>query len=319
MKRLADDLELWLDGRPISIKPASMVETSRRWIRNNQRLAFLAFAIGAGSLFCAPFGLSYFSGDMGEAYSLFPAEDLPVMFWLEDYIPEWVSLVFVLFSFFILWPAVGFLTAAILRPKSKRAAIAYGVISSFSFSLVLYILLGWMVMAQGASNSDIYEIQLMAEVVWPPEGSKEEASGLINEIFGGLEHIPENERAAVVARRIQMDQLSSAVMTMMLLVFVIIVFTVPVVYGTVIAKVVLERGVGFWIAAIRYTLAWWASLLLFFILFAELMGAIDIDGSNARDFPLYFWGGLSILSLVVFLSLRRWTRKSTAEISPAIE
>lgn len=50
---LADDLQSWLDDRPIVARPASIWRHSRRWVRHNRRLAALLAAfclLGAGSL-----------------------------------------------------------------------------------------------------------------------------------------------------------------------------------------------------------------------------------------------------------------------------
>ena len=51
---LADDLQSWLDDRPIVARPAGIWRHSRRWVRHNRRLAALLAAfclLGAGSLF----------------------------------------------------------------------------------------------------------------------------------------------------------------------------------------------------------------------------------------------------------------------------
>ncbi|MEM7783520.1 MAG: serine/threonine-protein kinase, partial [Planctomycetota bacterium] len=147
---LANDLQKWLDGEPISIKPPSIGALVNTWFRRNEKLVYAIFAVFVGILLCAPAVLTFTNGEQNDVYQKFSVTEKPFLYKIEA--PEWLVAASVIFLILVLIPSIGFLNAAISRPKTFLDALWAGVSTSVVLSVIFYFLLGWMIFLNGANN-----------------------------------------------------------------------------------------------------------------------------------------------------------------------
>lgn len=307
---LATDLEAWMAGDSISIKAPSIFAQTRRWFRNNQRTAYLCFAVVMGLLVTLPFTLTFLLGSSNsfkDVYSRFPDEQTPFLFSFGE-LPEIVEIVALLFLVCMFWPAAGWLNAVIAKPKTFYQAAGIGLLTSFVLIIFFYLFLGWMPLIRGATAQSTEQTRILAEAVWLPEGTdKETAAKKANELYDGLESIPELERAEIVADRINSDQVAAGFAFFGPFSIVCCVLCVPIVYGTIIGQILLQRGNRWWLLIIRYGIAWFFSFMMMMTLIGIALGS----GAKINGKPIGPVGDaiiLAICAVVIYLTLRRWRR-----------
>jgi hypothetical protein len=126
-------------------------------------------------------------------------------------------------------------------------------------------------------------------------------------MYEGLENIPEHQRAEVLADRVFSEQIAQGPGLLIQICMGLLVLIVPVVYGTVIAQVLVQRRIPFWLVIPRYAFSW-----LGITNFGLAISVYAIDGQvnnhPAREHPVgYLVFGTGCL-VVTYLSLRRWRK-----------
>lgn len=311
---LSSDLNAWMSGKPISVKPPSIRALIGKWYRENERLAYAAFALFMGILLCAPVAITFFSADLSNVYSQFPGAEKPLIFSVDA--PGWLSGLSAIFLFLFIWPSIGWMNASISRPTSLRDAFRAGVTTAAVLGLIFYCLLGWYVFIQGADNSVYQDVEALTKLIWPPDNGGELGPVDLNEIYEGLDQIPEEERAAAVTRRIQADLYASAPTSFLIGMAVAIAFAVPIVIGTMVAWVLLGRSIPGWLRALRYLMAWWVLCAFFFATTGML---INFFGANLNvqgyRFSSHTLVALGVLLSIAWLVLRRWKKESSGVVA----
>ena len=311
---LANDLESWLAHEPISIRAPSFVAQASRWYRRNRRLAYVAFAVLMGILVTAPFALLVvFGRESSAVYDRFPEDQRPWLFSLGP-TPVWLNGLIVLFLLLVLWSTVGYLNALVTRPTSLMKALASGCITSALLIAVFSALLGWAPLVETINKSEEARMEKLTKAIWAEEGESQSfRRRLADTLFEGLDQIPRHERAEAVRQRLRSDRLAVVPAGLVMILLFECLMTIPVVYGTAIAYVLLNRGHRRWVAFLRYTLAWWlagATLLLgldlgndLFLEQGHSLGELAVQLAVTLTAAVAFW-----------LVIRRWTRdRSTAE------
>ncbi len=319
---LTNDLEAWLAGEPISVKSPSMVARMSRWFRNNRMLVYISTTILAAVFFMLPFAMAMIDngkGSLGEVYSRFPSDQTPWLFSIGT-APDWAKITAVLALLFVLWPSIGFITALVVRTKTIWHALGIGVGTCTILVAVSYILLAWLPIAGIATEQSTGKVRVLAEAVWqPPNVNPAEARAEADQLFVGLEDIPENERAAVVADRIAGDQIASAPMVFLVVAIMGGVFCIPIVIGTAIAHVLLKRGNRLWVSFLRYALAWWATIVMIILAMGMLLPQMKL---NSRPFGSQLGTVAivaSIAAAIFFLSIRRWRKQNANPVDTKVD
>lgn len=140
-------------------------------------------------------------------------------------------------------------------PANLLRSIFSGLTTSLVLSVVFFCLLGWMIFLQTANNDTDETMKTIAEAVWPtdevvviqsrgrlkiadhpelPETAEvAEVAETVhptlekaNQLYGGLQGIPLNERAEMVTTRLTADRLASVVRAFLYIVIVAILFFV---------------------------------------------------------------------------------------------
>lgn len=308
---LAEDLEAWLAGESLSIKPPTLGAVAGRWFRNNRKLVYVAFGLLAGVMFSFPFLLA-FAGDEKDSSNWFPRSEFPLIFRFGK-VPAWLGIGIVMLILFVFWPAIGYLNASLSDAKTVRGSLWQGLFVSSLFSLVLLPLLGWMVVLHNASAHTDRQIRTLADAVWASEENQEEAIRRANELFEGTDQIPIEERAWAVASRIRMAHMGSILMSVAIMFGVLLLFSIPIVYGTLFGAILKRRRTNVVFKIVRYFVGWWASMLA--LVFAIVLLATQIFGGDGPG-PIPAAIVFSTTSLVVFLVLRRWRKDPEASVVP---
>ncbi|QEG21532.1 serine/threonine-protein kinase [Mariniblastus fucicola] len=310
---MADDLQSWLTGDAISVRAPSFQSRIASWMKKNQSLAYGIFAVVFGVLVCSPIAISFFSNSVGEIYDQFPDTDRPWLYRVS--VPKFLSFLFSMLLFLIIWPSIGLLNATISNPPTFTRSITAGIRISAILSLIFYVLVGWLIVIQGVNNYSNSSLETVVEAVWPgDESTPAEAKEKANELFGGLDHIPESERASVVAKRFKADRYASFSFSLGVALLVVLVFAGPIVYGTMIAASLRRRKLRNWLFLIRYLIAWTSVSGLLLITFLTVMSRLS-NGVVLKSHPAGIVVGVVILIAASYLSLRRWKKSPQVNVA----
>ncbi|MEL7498260.1 MAG: protein kinase [Planctomycetota bacterium] len=302
---LAKDLEAWLAGRSISVRPPSLASLAARWYKHNRQLVYFSFAILAGIVIVLPLIALFVAGETATANR---GETSSV---------TEVAIVGLVGTLVLLWPSLGFLNALIANPTSGWGAVRAGLVTSALLSLTFYMLLGWMVFVQGARNDSGKKIQALSSAVWPPDDmSREEAVDVIEKAIPGLTEIEDSKRSEFVLREIQYGQVTSAMFSLALIIMVCFLMSVPIVYGSFVGYVLLQRDTWKIVAFIRYTLTWWLMSLIFAITILWFTGSAELGGLRTDENYWLYFVLAGVLGSLIYLVLKRWgTSKTTTRAS----
>lgn len=312
---LAKDLESWLAGESISLKAPSILARTGRWFRQNRRLAYVGFAVLMGIIVSVPFALELATGDQfTKVYKHFPDDQRPVLYrWS---VPNSVGAVFAFLLVVVLWPSVGWLNALVVRPKTKWHAVKSGIATSMLLVAVFTVLLGWMIVARTVATGESKQsIRTLAEAVWVPRGKAQaNTSESANTLYPGLDKVPKSDRARVVTDRIVSDQIATGPIAVVGFLFVVLIVSVPIIYGTVYGYVLLGRGNWFWVSYIRHAITWWTTSFAVVLCLALLSGN-EVNGANGpvpRKAVVWL---ASISAVIAWLTIRQWRGRGAKENS----
>ena len=300
----ANDVEAWLEGKPISVKPPSFSDGCQRWMKKNRRAVYAGFAILSAMLICMVPIFSFLSDDVMQIYDHFPSERKPWLISLAV-VPKWVSVVALWFLITVLWPALGFINNALSRPRNWRSAVLFGIGTSAVVSFVFYLCLGWLVFSQGANNISNDKIRVLTCAVWPNKESEKQACvEKANRMFEGLEFVPIEERSEVVRQRIKADIYAVAPTSMLALLGFCLLMAGPVIYGTTIAYFIGSQKNPAWLAIARYLVGWW-SVTGMVVLSIVTFGTSE-NNAIFRRMPALTMIVFAVLFALAFLTMRKW-------------
>ncbi|MEM6472293.1 MAG: serine/threonine-protein kinase, partial [Planctomycetota bacterium] len=119
----ADDLDRWLAGRPISVRPPSLFASTRQWIRDNRPLLVTSAVTLAAFVLALPIIFSLLGSlrDPGSLYAGDADDPRPWVFMLSR-VPSFVSNIAAALVL-LLWPSLGLLVATESRKPSIGRAL----------------------------------------------------------------------------------------------------------------------------------------------------------------------------------------------------
>ncbi len=315
-RKLAEDLESWLAGDPISVKPASIAKRTAQWVRHNQGIFYIVMLMLLGTLLSLPLALSILGviDQVGTIYANTESDPLPLIYSFTS-IPLWVSIVCGVLTFLI-WPSLGMLVTLVSRPKNWLSAAWNGGLVSGLMALLMILLLGWaaFAVASQATSSDAFRI--LAANVWPQEGNDQTRTTAerLEEMYPVLADMEDHEKANYLGNRVVADGVAIGPMIAFALLLSALIASLPTVFGAVIAHILVQRKQRWWFFGPRYFLAWVSAFMTIGMAAALLGGGGEFNGRPMREF--YFWQQLLWLSapiLVTYLILRRWRKKTPKE------
>ncbi|MEM6474377.1 MAG: hypothetical protein AAF802_32885, partial [Planctomycetota bacterium] len=306
----ADDLDRWLAGRPISVRPPSLFASTRQWIRNNRPLLVTSAVTLAAFVLALPviFSLLGSLRDPGSLYAGDADDPRPRVFMLSR-VPSFVSNIAAALVL-LLWPSLGLLVATESRKPSIGRALRRAAVLSVIFGSVFTILLGWIFFSLTSHSVAVGPIHNLASVVWlSPEDDREGRLELLYEQVPGLREQAESQRANYLSRRLSADAIARSPFVLGVLILVVVGLSMPVLYGSAIAASLFQRSGSRWLKFVRYYLGW--TFLTFGILFiiGAASGGVTVRfGTMGRSFigPILI---CPIFPALSYLVLRRWGKK----------
>jgi hypothetical protein len=308
---LADDLERWLAGEPISVRPASAATAAQLWVRRNLRSAVGAVVVGllAGVICGVTFWLTAIGPRLADAkivYDSFPSEPRPLgAFGLRT--PTWVSyLTFLWLTCLLMF--VGLVNVAVVRPVRRPGWIASGVICGLSVALGSYaVSFGWGPITLQAISPSYDDLSLMSRALFvESDADAQRLRRSIERRHPDLKHMYPGSRASFLASKVVLDEMAGVPAGLWVGIAVsLIAGMVPAVCGTLLAGSLLEQR-----RSLARVLGPYAEIMgsatSFCVIgvaywFSEIAGSLFAP--PPMEFQVPFFAGLG---LACFAALRQW-------------
>ena len=213
---VADDLDNYQAGRPLSIRPPAMATVFRAWFRENVRAVAWTGVIGV--VFGLLIGLAIYVGQiagsitrMAGVYDRLPNVQRPLLA-IDWSVPDWLA-GGALMALLVLMVYLGLVTAAVVRPTSRQAALAAGMgvglltaVTSFTVSIA------WGPIFGATVENNRYDLDLLAQAAFHEgaAGESQPADRLLYR-YPDLQEIPASQRGQVLSGKLRTD-MSSGVM-----------------------------------------------------------------------------------------------------------
>ena len=316
---LASDLENWLAGDAISVKHPSFRAAAAQWLKQNRKFAYSVFAMLLGILLIVPSATIIFGDDssIGKVYDHFPAAE-PPWYMAVGELPHWAPELSVVSLVFLIWPSLGLWNAIVTRPKSIRHAASLGGLTSLVCAGIIVAAMGWLVVVLMTADYSTKHVRILGEALWLKEdANQEKARVAATELFEGLDEVPEEIRAKVLADRVFSDQVARGPRSLLMIAFVSWGLAMPIFYGTVIAYILKSRNLRFWLLLPRYALAWLSVTVCVVLGSAYAFGAII--GKMQTDKLNYHIMIVAAAGVIFWLAMRRWQRTTAAPNSAQLD
>jgi hypothetical protein len=307
---LAGDLEHWLAGQPISVRPPSLSSMFGMWLRNNLRSAGGAVVTGisAGFFLAVVLWMSSMSEPMSMAakvYERFPNEHRPLMA-IEIAPPDIVSKLYLVWLFIALL-SIGLLNALLVRPATRTAMIGSGVIAGLVASLVAFaVSFGWgpvYFSSLDPVQQDLQDISEAAFAISPEEAERGQRALLRR--YPDLVDVPERERGNLVYQKVYMDQYCGIPIGLWRgMIATLGAGMIPAIFGTWIAGSLLHRKQRFAAIILPYVEIMGTASLVFLALVLNTVArwaGLPITAPPLH-YQLPFYGSLLLASLAAYRS-----------------
>ena len=244
---LAEDLEHWLAGQSISVRPPSLGSVFGAWLQNNLRSAAGAVVTGiiAGFALAAVFWMTTLSTPMSaaaELYEHFPSERHPLL--AVKVTPPEIGPVLHLVWVLIALTSIGLINGLLVRPTTRTAMIGSGVIAGLVTSLVAFALsYGWGSLFSSVIEpvrQDLQDITTAAFASTPEDAARGQRALLRR--YPDLADISPKARGDVVYWKVYMDQFTGIPIGLWLgSIGVLIMGMTPAIFGTLLAGSLLQH------------------------------------------------------------------------------
>jgi hypothetical protein len=322
--QLAADLDSWLAGLPISVRPPSMTEALRLWLRHSFGAAGWTMPIGllSGFLMSAILWLLAINpaiSRLAESYRTLTGHS---SFWLAlpgREFPRWLTSVAGLVAFLVLG-AQGLLTARLVRPLNRHADLGAGLITGLISAVTFFALsFGWLaVIARTFMGTDATsDLRSLSRAAWvekgpaaagvppPPDRPGSGPRDQLLEKYPGLRDLSAQGRARAVYDKIAFELMTSVPLGIWFGMLAALGFFIPVsVAGSVSAGASLRRD-----PRIRRALPGYLELVLpvaVFCGYVFVLLVVPMLGLRLNLPGWYFVLILMMTALAITAVRRRW-------------
>jgi tRNA A-37 threonylcarbamoyl transferase component Bud32 len=218
---LAADLERWLAGEPLSVRPPTLAAVLRFWLRQHFGAAgwivviglFLGLLSGVQTWLRAG---DFFFGPSAAAYQRLPGRDPPWLMAVTWQTPAWVKIVAWLINI-VLVSTAGLVIGVLVRPKSRAADFAAGAVTGFVFgATVLTLSVGALLVMATTVRPIEADLESLSEAAWaepapkgmPPNPDRNNRPGpreRLLEKYPDLRQVPAQERGQVFYHKVRAD------------------------------------------------------------------------------------------------------------------
>jgi predicted Ser/Thr protein kinase len=210
---LAADLERWLAGEPLQVRPPSLVTVLRFWLRHNFGAAGwivvigLLFGVLSGILAWIRAG-NMVLGPAADVYGKLPHVHPPWLLAITWAVPAWVQSV-IYYSATGLISTAGLIVGLLVRPKNRAADIAAGSLTGFVCGATLLTLSGWpliiTLIAVAGVDQDLKALSEAALTERTSDGAQPGPAERLLKKYPDLREIPVWERAKVFYLKVRAD------------------------------------------------------------------------------------------------------------------
>jgi predicted Ser/Thr protein kinase len=313
---LAADLERWLTGEPLQVRPPSLVELLRFWLRHNFGAAGWIVVIGllcgvlSGILAWIRAG-NIVLGPAGDVYGRLPHVDPPWLLAITWAAPSWLQAVFY-YGALALISSAGLVVGLLVRPKNRAADIAAGSLTGFVCGATLLTLSGWPLFITLIAVTGVEkDLKALSEAALTEPAADSAQPGPAEQLlkkYPDLRDIPARERGRVFFLKIRADLIAGiplgiwlgalGVLTMEMLIYTIMALA---------AGPLLRQHGARPVVLLPYFERVFPTILLI-VLSAGYLIAEFLLGHLVNIAPLRVWylTLLALQTLAVLSTLRRW-------------
>jgi hypothetical protein len=201
---LAADLERWLAGEPLAVRPPSLGTLLRLWLRQNFGSGVWIVVVGllcgvlGGILVWLRAGAFLVGLSMPDAYRQLPGIDPPRLLAFTWALPPWLVTV-IYFGFMVLLCTAGLLIAVLVRPRNRSADVAAGAATGLICGATAFLLAGWVAIIPSAVDPIQADLELVAAAAC--EGNAE----AVLRKYPGLRGVPAARRGELLAKKIRAE------------------------------------------------------------------------------------------------------------------
>ena len=250
---LADDLQAWLDGEPLSVRPPSAINLAAIWVRKNLRTALAACISGVLFGFLVGIVLQL---DMLRwiAEQEFRIQQLggSARTWVDPLMGLRVLSDTWDLTQFLVVPGVAvsaFACVLIVRPKSRQTNIAVGLTAGLVATVVAFLCgVGWIVIQGRSLELATQDIHLLSTAMWlETESERELAQRALIQRYPGLESMDRSVRQKRTEEKIIHDQRTGLVPGLWLAVLAsFMVAGLPLAGTCILSGMIWQRGYRSW-------------------------------------------------------------------------
>ena len=314
---LADDLDNWLEGKSVSIRPPSFAASLANSITTNLRSAFGAGLIGvvAGLLLSVCLGEGFTSGDfLANSPSRIYAEmksEIPAgrnFVYIRESEPNDLGALATIGGLLICIGGVGFLVTAVTRPPPGAAPLAMGLVAALMMAITSFAgQLGPMGVGL-LMHSSMPRLKKLNDIAVGTSEQSEAAQQALQAEFPVLNEIPVEERANVLAYRIFYDVFLAAPFVIYACFAIVLLFSLPTILATMFSSRVLTESGKLHSVILPYAefMGFVFALILCLFTFILMNSGQRVFGGAER--PPLFAQAITLLALgaIVFALYKRW-------------
>lgn len=308
---LADDLESWLAGERVSVRPPSWSSTVGELLLSNLRSAIGAVVVGAVFGWLAGYFLAYLSTS-NDVLRNPPAEIFAAM---EQDIPLGMSLIPVntydvhqhgakvnqlAAMLYMTLATAGMAVALVTRPRTSNAAFAVGTVSALVMTFVMFAQTSFMSIQSSVSSAASDDIHVLSALAVADAESREAAKKAVDDRFPQLENIDPDQRAGTLANYVQYKSVFAVPISILIGITISAIFCMaPCTLGTTYAARLLQQKPRWWMWLLQtFEFGWTLTLCCSMVFLVTILGIIpNSTGPFELSIPQ------QILVYVVFLIL----------------
>jgi tRNA A-37 threonylcarbamoyl transferase component Bud32 len=316
---LADDLERWLAGEPLSVRPPTLVSVLRFWLR--QHFGAAGWMVVIGVLFGLLSGAQtwFRVGDIllghstEAAYQRLPGLAPPWLLAVTWKTPRWVRIVTYLVALGLVG-TVGLVIGLLVRPKNRAADVAAGAITGFVFGITVCTVSVASLLVIGTAVSPIErDLQSLSRAAWAqpaPQGVPPDLARLL-EKYPDLRQVPKRERGQVFYQKVRADLIAGIPLGIWLAALVVLGLGVPLFTTQVMAAGPLLRRHG---ASSRVLLPYFERAFPALLLLTMPIGLVAtlvflpfyLPSADFRPLLIWYLSLFGLLALALTSTLRGW-------------
>lgn len=250
----ATELQAWLDGEPLMVKPPSPVQSTYRWLRKNVRGVAVGVACGTVAGLVTGFILLVLVGEQlldsaNEIQSKLASTREPwittSMAWIQRLPPslsdarQWIMLI---------TTSIGIATIGLSKPKQRESGVAAALTASLLAGILAFIISwAWQPIGQRTASAAEEDMQLLAEYFFLHPDDRHLAEQTLFDRYPGIEQVESWKRSDLLLNKMSVDQVASIPLGVFVAVGgVLFLVVLPIFVSSLFAGLIWGRGYRGW-------------------------------------------------------------------------